>query len=141
MNLPRLQDLEIDGKKVSLQIWDFGGSRQFRYLASFYSLGMIGGIFMYDITRNSSLHDVNEWLKILELDARKMKEEVPMLLVGGKLDLNEERKIRTSEGSKLAEKLNFRAFFECSSRTGENVEEVFETIARAMLEKPPRLHL
>ena len=59
--------LEVNGKVVSLRIWDFAGDNQnqFRNLLPNYVLGAAGGIFMYDITRIHSLRNVDEWLKIL----------------------------------------------------------------------------
>jgi len=61
-----VKKLEVNGKKVLLQIWDFAGEKRFRFLLPSYVLGASGGIFMYDITRYSSLKNFPEWVKIFK---------------------------------------------------------------------------
>ena len=55
-------------------------------------------------------------------------------MVGGKKDMEEKRVISKEEGSEIAKKYNFFEFIECSSKTGENVEEIFSIISRKMLD-------
>ena len=61
-----IKKLDIQDKRVSLQIWDFAGEGRFRALLPSYVLGASGGIFMYDITRYSSLRNFQEWLTIFK---------------------------------------------------------------------------
>jgi len=57
------------------------------------------------------------------------------LLVAGKMDLGLECKRVTEKEfvSDYRKKHNFFDFIECSSKTGENIERVFDKIARKML--------
>ena len=130
-----LKRIEVDGIKVSLQLWDFGGEDRFKILAPNYFNGASGGIFMYDLTRFSSLKSLYTWMEVLKLDLHNEQSYIPLVLAGGKLDLNENRSINTNYGRDLAEDLNFCGFFECSSKTGENVEDIFEYVAREMVKK------
>ena len=57
-----------------------------------------------------------------------------MVLVGNKADLAEKREIETSEGQELASK-NKMLFFECSAKTGFNIDEVFYESARGIAKK------
>ncbi len=41
-----IKKLNIEGKEVGLQIWDFAGEDRFRFLLPSYVFGTSGGIFM-----------------------------------------------------------------------------------------------
>ena len=126
---------EIDDKRVQLQIWDFGGEHQFKNLLPIYVVGASGGIFMYDISRFSSLTNMEQWLNVLKKNPDVQNKYIPLLLVGGKSDLevNGKRVVEKKFASEYGEKNNLFDYIECSSKTGENVELVFETIARKMI--------
>ena len=131
-----IKAVEIEGKKVTLQIWDFAGEDRFRFLLPSYAKGANSIIFMFDITRYTSLNSVNEWLDVFKKSFKEEEEEeVPMIMVGGKLDLNERRTISRIEAENIASEFQFNDYLECSSKTGENVEEIFNKIAQFMMEK------
>jgi small GTP-binding protein len=128
-----VKDLEIDGKKVVIRIWDFGGEQRFKVLLPSFAKGADGGIFMYDITRYTSVKNVDDWLSIFEKNVREQQIEIPIIMVGGKLDLHEKRSVETEDATQLAEKFNLQGHFECSSKTGDKVEDIFESITRKMM--------
>jgi len=129
------KNIEIEGISVNLQIWDFAGEHQFKNLLPNYVIGASGGIFMYDISRFPSLSNLDDWLKILN----KAPDDVdyfPILLVGGKADLELEGKrvIESDFARTYGSERHLYDFIECSSKTGENVEQIFGTIAYKMME-------
>ena len=126
-----IKTIVINRKTIKLQIWDFGGEERFRFLLPRYIRGAGGGIFMYDITNYSSLAHVDDWLSVVA----EVEEEFPIILVGGKLDLERERKVSKQEGIKIAKSRKLNTLIECSSKTGENVELIFSTIAKLMLNR------
>ena len=130
-----VKTLEVKGRKVALQIWDFAGEERFRFLLPSYVRGASGGIFMYDITRYSSLKNMEEWLNILKGSVEKEEKRVPLLMVGGKLDLEHKRSVPMEETIKMAKTHDILEIIECSAKTGRNVEQIFESISRIMLEK------
>jgi GTPase SAR1 family protein len=86
---------------------------------------------MYDITNYSSLAHVDDWLSVVE----EVEEEFPIILIGGKSDLVQERRVSKEEGIKIAKSRKLNTLIECSSKTGENIELIFNTIAKLMLNR------
>ena len=128
-----VKDLEVDGKKVVIRIWDFGGEERFKVLLPSFAKGADGGIFMYDITRYTSVKNVDDWLSIFEKNVREKQIQIPIIMVGGKIDLQEKRSVETEDAVELSEKHNLQGYFECSSKTGDRVEDIFESITRKMM--------
>jgi len=128
-----VRDVEIQGKVVALRIWDFGGEERYRILFPSFAKGTDGGIFMYDTTRDTTLNNMNEWLSFFKEHGQK-DIKIPILMVGGKTDLEENRSVPTEDAQKLMERYNLAGNYECSSKTGENLELIFETITRLMME-------
>lgn len=126
-----IKTIHIDGKEIKLQIWDFGGEERFRFLLPKYIRGASGGILMYDITDYPSLFHVEDWLSVIQ----ETGEVFPIILVGGKSDLEEYRQISSEEGLESAKSNELDDFIECSSKTGENIEKVFEILARILYKK------
>jgi small GTP-binding protein len=126
-----IKKLEIEGKKVTLQIWDFAGEDQFRFLLPSYVNGASGGIFMYDITRESSLSNLPDWFEVFQ---KGIDQKIPIIMAGGKVDLEYKRVIPRDIATEIAQKNDFYAFVECSAKEGKNIEIIFTTLARAMME-------
>ena len=125
--------LEIENIKIVLQIWDFGGEEMFRFLLPVYARGSSGGIFMYDITNFSSLKRINEWLVIFKEGLSEEEKQIPILMVGGKLDLHEDRRVSSEKAVELSKSYNLIGHIECSSKIGENVDLTFETLTKTIL--------
>jgi small GTP-binding protein len=126
-----VKSLEIDGKKVKLQIWDFGGEERFRFLLPTYVKGANGGLFMYDVTNYSTIAHIDDWLMVIK---KKIEKLFPVVVVGGKADLGEQREVNSDDAIKIAKSRELDAFIECSSKSGENVQETFEALTRLMLQ-------
>jgi len=124
------KEIDFQGKKVKLQIWDVGREERFRFLLPTYCLGANGAIFLYDITRPSTLDNIPEWVSIL----RQKAGAIPIMLIGSKLDLEEQRVISREQGKLIAEKYNFSAFAEVSAKTGQNINLAFQTLAEITLD-------
>jgi len=129
-----VKSLSVDEKKVKLQIWDFGGEERFRFLLPTYVRGARGGLFLYDITNYSSIAHIDDWLSVIKKEIRA-DDLFPIIVVGGKVDLVENREVSSADGIKIARSRNVNGFIETSSKTGENVEKTFEALTKLMLEK------
>ena len=129
-----LKKLNIDGQAVSLQVWDFAGEEKFRFLLPGVILGADGTIFMYDITRHSTFKNLENWLDVFNETNKEYGQDVSKILVGNKTDLKENRVVSKNDATIYSEDKSFLNYFECSAKNGENVEEIFNTMAKKMLE-------
>ncbi|TKJ22803.1 MAG: hypothetical protein CEE42_12635 [Promethearchaeota archaeon Loki_b31] len=132
-----VKSLEVDKQKVKLQIWDFGGEERFRFLLPTYVRGARGGLFLFDITNYSSIAHIDDWLSVIRKEIRA-EDIFPIIVVGGKADLAENREVSAEEGIKIAKSRNVDGFIETSSKTGENVEKTFEALTSVMLNNTRR---
>ena len=128
-----IKELDIDGVTARLRIWDFAGEERFKVLLPSFAKGADGGIFMFDTTRYASLKNMGDWLSIFERSTADQKFEIPIIMVGGKIDLESKRSVESEEAKELADKYGLHGYFECSSKTGERVEQIFEFITSAMI--------
>ena len=120
-----------DGKKIKLQIWDFGGEERFRFLLHQYCKGANAAFFLYNITIRNSLASLPDWTHII----REHAGDIPIMLIGTSVDLTEKRAVTREEGIQAAKKHNLSAFIELSSKTGLNVEKAFDVITEMLFEK------
>ena len=132
-----VKSLEVDKQKVKLQIWDFGGEERFRFLLPTYVRGARGGLFLFDITNYSSIAHIDDWLSVIRKEIRA-EDVFPIIVVGGKADLAENREVSAEDGIKIAKSRNVDGFIETSSKSGENVEKTFEALTSLMLNNSQR---
>jgi len=130
-----LKKLELDGKNISLQIWDFAGEEKFRFLLPGIINGANGTILMFDITRYVTFENLSNWLSVFKTANENHNQTVPALLVGSKTDLEGIRTVPSKEAKSFAQDNNLSGYIECSSKNGENVEELFRKITKIMMEK------
>jgi small GTP-binding protein len=122
--------LMVNGNSVDLQIWDFGGEERFRFLLPAYCIGARGGVFMYDIASPGSLLHLGDWMQVV----RERTTNFPVLVVGTKSDLDSQRRVKIEEAIAVAGKFNLPDVIETSSKNGQNVNLIFETIAKMMVD-------
>ena len=88
---------------------------------------------MFDLTRRGTLERTEEWLTTFKRGLSPERKDVPILLVGGKLDLTGQIAILQKEAETIMEQYNLFGYIECSSKTGENVNTIFESLLKGIL--------
>ena len=128
----RTKFLNINGRRVKLQIWDTAGQERFSSLVPLYSRNADGVLMIYDITRLSTFQNVEYWLERVG-----MPMEAELVLIGNKLDMEENRIVTTGMGRSKAQDLTPGdvPFFETSAKNNINVDEIFRNIVSRLLAK------
>ncbi|KAF3513346.1 hypothetical protein F2Q69_00005969 [Brassica cretica] len=123
----KIRTIELDGKRIKLQIWDTAGQERFRTITTAYYRGAMGILLVYDVTDESSFNNIRNWIRYIEQHA---SDNVNKILVGNKADMDEsKRAVPAAKGQALADEYGIK-FFETSAKTNLNVEEVFFSIGR-----------
>ncbi len=133
MNLST-KNVTINEKLIQMAVWDTAGQSSFEPLIPMYYRGALGAIVVYDITKRSTFEGVKKWFN----DIRRFAEEIPVVLIGNKSDLTDERVVTYDEGKSLAEeydkKWSKEVFFkESSAKDAVEVNESFTILAESIL--------
>ena len=121
--------LEMDTRKIRFEIWDTAGQERYKSLAPMYYRGATVAVVVYDLTQKDSFKGAENWVNEL---FRKVGEDIIIALVGNKLDLKDKKNTVNSNLNKLIEQFSDKNLFhmEVSAKSGENIHELFNTIAR-----------
>uniref|UniRef100_A0A1B6D7M2 Ras-related protein Rab-36 n=1 Tax=Clastoptera arizonana TaxID=38151 RepID=A0A1B6D7M2_9HEMI len=128
-----IEKFDIMGVPFHLQIWDTAGQERFRSIASSYYRGADVIAVVFDLSNISSLYTVTQWLQ----DALKVNPKQPLLfLIGTKMDVISHSACVEMEkiALKMAAKLEAE-YWAVSSKTGENVDEMFCRMAALVFDK------
>ncbi|MHA1273702.1 MAG: Rab family GTPase [Promethearchaeota archaeon] len=125
------KEMNIEGYgEITAQIWDLGGQESFKSLRKLYLEGANGALVIYDVTNRKSFDKLDEWINSF----REARGDQPLILIGNKSDLKDLIKVEQKEAEKYAGKHNMDLVI-TSAKTGENVEQSFETLAKKILDR------
>ena len=117
--------MQIENNRVKVLIWDTAGQERFKNIASQYYNGGDGAILVFDITNKNSFERISYWLN--ELNQKKDLNEMALVLVGNKKDLNQNREISFEQAELFAKKNNIK-YFETSAEENIGIDEVMNYI-------------
>ena len=126
--------LELDNKKYQISFFDTAGQEKFNSIASNSIKRANGILLMYDITKKQSYNRITEWMKsIMEYKDK----DFPIIIVGNKSDLEEEREVTEEEGKQLLNMYNDYNldFKETSVKNNKNVEEAALALINKIIDK------
>lgn len=127
----KIKNIEIDEKRIKLQIWDTAGQERFRTITTSYFRGAQGILLIYDVTDRRSFESIRNWISQIQQHADV---HVNKILVGNKCDMLDEKVVSTEEGQKLAKEFGID-FWEASAKNDINVEQSFISIARQVKDR------
>ncbi|TKS73473.1 Ras-related protein [Collichthys lucidus] len=115
----KIRTIELDGKRVKLQIWDTAGQERFRTITTAYYRGAMGIMLVYDICNEKSFENIKNWIRNIEEHASS---DVEKMILGNKCDMTDRRQVSKDRGEKLAIDYGVK-FLETSAKSSLNVEE------------------
>merc|ERR1711939_341496 len=121
----KIRTIDLDGKRVKLQIWDTAGQERFRTITTAYYRGAMGILLVYDVTDEKSFNNIRTWFSNVEQHA---SEGINKILIGNKCDWEEKRAASTEQGQALADELGI-PFLEVSAKSNINIEKAFYSLA------------
>jgi len=135
-------DVEVDGKKVELALWDTAGQEDYDRLRPLSYPDSHVILICFSVDSPDSLDNVQEkWIS----EVLHFCQNLPIILVGCKKDLRQDprtieelkktsqRPVSQAEGQAVAQKIGAKRYIECSARTGEGVRDVFQSATREAL--------
>ena len=123
--------IKKNDKLIKLQIWDTAGQERYKSITSAYYKGSKGAFVVYDISRKPTFENVDKWIGELKTNA---SEDVLIMLVGNKSDLEDKREVQIDEVKKKAEQYKI-AFCETSALEGKNIEQAFDSLIDEIAKK------
>ena len=116
--------LTIDGEQINFLVWDIAGEVRQDKVPPAYFLGAAGVIFVFDLTRPYTSEFIDQDIEFL----KNLLPYAVVKIVGNKKDLltEEELESRLKLLPRPCDAIT-------SAKTGEQVEELFRSIAKQML--------
>ena len=126
----KTKKIDLDDRLIKMQIWDTAGHEKFRTITTSYYKSAHAIIILYDITQKTSFEHIKNW--ITEID-KFGKQGVLKVIVGNKLDLENNRKISKEDAENLALKYGVK-LWEVSAKDNTNINEAFKALADSFME-------
>ena len=118
------KNITLNGKRVKIQIWDTAGQERYKSITSAYYKGAKGAFIVYDISRRTTFDNIDKWITDLKTNG---DQNIAIILIGNKSDLEDKREVSKDEGVKKSEDCKI-AFLETSALNGENVNKAFDEL-------------
>jgi small GTP-binding protein len=116
--------IKKENKSIKLQLWDTAGQERYKAITNAFYKGSKGAFVVYDITRKSTFLNIDNWIGELKTNG---SDDILIILVGNKTDLEDKREVSTDDGEKKAKQYGI-AFCETSALQGKNIEHAFNIL-------------
>ena len=127
----KIKTVELDdGRTVKIQLWDTAGQERFHTITKNYYKTAHAIILIFDVTEKATYQNVKNWVEQIR---EEVSSKVVTVLVGNKIDDVENRKINKEEGEEMAKECGI-SYFECSAKTGENIDPIFNDLIKKTIE-------
>jgi small GTP-binding protein len=126
--------IQIDGRKVKLQIWDTAGQEKYHSVTKAYYRGAHGILVVFDLSKRDTFQQVKRWIdSILDSSSKT----IDIVLVGNKTDLS--RAVQKDEAENLANEYDI-PYFETSAKLGQGIDAPFDFLSTSVLKRQMNTH-
>jgi len=143
-----IKEIEVDGKKVALQIWDTAGQERYRSLRTPFYRGSDCCLLTFSVDDAASFNNLSMWVREFVYyadigagegcDPENMTSQFPFVVIGNKADDGVTRVVSTEEALEWCQNHSI-PYYETSARDAVNVDEAFQAVARRVREINNRL--
>ncbi|BGP58296.1 hypothetical protein JCM8202_000942 [Rhodotorula sphaerocarpa] len=133
------RNVSVDGITISLEVLDTAGQELYMSLSSMYIRGGDGFLLIFSLTSAESLSALQsvreqvERVKLATATTTSSRPQIPLVLVGNKLDLVQDRQVSRDEAVAVSKGWGGVPYYETSARKEINVNEIFEDVVRQMV--------
>lgn len=118
----------LKSSEITFTLWDLGGQQEYLHMMPLVCNDAIAILFMFDLTRKSTLTSIKQWYK----QARLLNKTAIPFLIGTKFDLFSEDKQEYQEevaaqAKKFAKAMKAPLIF-CSASHSINVHKIFKIV-------------
>ena len=119
-----------NGKEIKLILQDISGNERYKPITSKYVVHSDGVIIMYDVTNRRSFEEALYWIN----EIRNYKDDIPVIIIGNRIDIENRRVILKNEGEELAQQYNYH-FYESCCKLGINIKEPIDDLVKIIYQK------
>ena len=125
--------MKFYGNEVYFSLWDLGGQAYFKRFRKAYYVGTQAAFIVFDVCERETFSNIKIWYE--ELKEFLGNKNIPIIIVGNKIDLSDQRSVQYKEGMALVDELTrentdgYISYIETSALTGENIEDSFSLIS------------
>ncbi len=119
---------DIKNKGLSIYFWDIGGQSDKLFVTEYYFVQAIGAIVVFDVTQKETFDNLEFWISKL----KELSGDIPFVIIGNKIDLDDKRVITFEDGKRIAEKYGVE-YIETSAKDNKNVKKAFKLLAIQVL--------
>ena len=128
------QKVTYKNDEVYLNIWDTAGDKKFLGVSEIFYKGTDVVIIVYDCSNPETYNNVRMWLEHVQSNLNILEIQY-IALVSNKSDLKSEKNTAITKMAKTYAKDSNMKFFETSAKSGEGVSELFNSIARHLIQR------
>ena len=125
------KNLNIGGKRITLNIWDTAGQERYHALGPIYYRDSNGAIVVYDITDEDSFQKAKNWVRELR---KMLGDTCTLAIVGNKMDMEKNRTVPASEAEEYAASVGAKHYY-TSAKQNKGIQELFFDLSKRLLEK------
>jgi len=123
------KEIEFDSLGCQLILWDITGQKRFRHMIELYMRGASGALILFDITNMTSFVNIGKWMSLVN----KYYNNLPVFLIAAKYDLEEFSMVGDLYAVKTQKRFGMIDYVKTSSKTGLNVDLVFESLTKYVI--------
>ncbi|MFX1508376.1 MAG: Rab family GTPase [Promethearchaeota archaeon] len=131
-----IKRIVLNDKPVKLLLTDTAGQEAFGKVRSSYYIGSLGCLVVFALNDRNSFNAVPHWISEYR---SKVNPHSMVVLVGNKNDLINERVISADEAQSMAKKFNIKYYETSALWGGQEIIEIFHTIASYILKVIPKI--
>lgn len=127
--------IDIDNIELTLTFFDTAGQEKYQSITRSYYKGAGACLLVYDLTQRQTFEDLEKWRNQL---MECVGHEIPIVVIGNKTDIFQQREVATEDGEQYARKHGF-FFIETSCSNGNNVNEAIDIIIKQLVQQKQEL--